>query len=427
MISDLFKGLMRAKKLIPSPILKIYHFLIAFLAAVLFGFPSRKLKVIGITGTNGKSTVADFSTRILEEAGFKVASISSIRFKIGAQEWPNKTKMTMPGRFAVQKFLFQSYRSGCQYFILEVTSQGIEQSRHKFINFEAAVFTNLSPEHIEAHGSFENYRGAKGKLFKIAQKIHIINLDDEHSRYFLNIGAKKIYGYSAQSASSGLKIDKIIGARKIGQSQEGIKFLINDTIFSLKILGDYNIHNALAAICVAESQGIGLEICKRALEKVANIPGRMEIVVNSPFKIIVDYAVTPDSLEKTYKTVREIFSPARLICVLGACGGGRDKWKRPVLGKIASGHCDIPIFTNEDPYDENPEEIIEQIAFNSRETSKKIIDRREAIKEAIRIAQKNDTIIITGKGCEPWICLANGKKIPWDDRKIAREEFNKMK
>lgn len=427
MILDSFKGLILFKKIIPPFFFKIYHFLVAFLAAVFFGFPSRKIKVIGITGTNGKSTVVDFSTRIFEEAGFKVSSISSIRFKMGAQEWPNKTKMTMPGRFVIQKFIFQSYRSGCQYFILEVTSQGIEQFRHKFINFEAAVFTNLSPEHIEAHGSFENYKKAKAKLFKAAKKVHIINLDDENSQYFLKIGAKKIYGYSAQNTLFTSKIDKIIRAREIEQNQEGIKFLIKKTLFSLKILGNYNIYNALAAICVAESQGIDLKTCKKALEKILNIPGRMEVVINSPFKAIIDYAVTPDSLEKAYKTVREIFSPARLICVLGACGGGRDKWKRPVLGEIASKYCDIIILTNEDPYDEDPEEIIRQIAVNCQKNSKKIINRREAIKEAIRIAQKNDAIIITGKGCEPWICLANGKKMPWDDREVVREEFKKLR
>ncbi len=418
---------MRAKRLIPSPFLKIYHFFIAFLAAVFFGFPSRKIKVIGVTGTNGKSTVADFSARIFEEAGFKVSSISSIRFKMGAREWPNRTKMTMPGRFAVQKFLFQSYKSGCQYFILEVTSQGIEQFRHKFIKFEAAVFTNISPEHIEAHGSFENYKKAKGKLFRASKRAHIINLDDNESRYFLSMGAEKIYGYTVRRVIPETKADKIIMAAKIKQSRRGIKFLTGDMLFNLKILGDYNIHNALAAICVAESQNIGLETSKRALEKVENIPGRMEIVVNSPFKIIVDYAVTPDSLEKTYKTIREVFSPTKLICVLGACGGGRDKWKRPVLGEIASKYCDFPIFTNEDPYDENPGEIIRQIAVNAPKNSKKIIDRREAIKEAIRVAKKNDVIIITGKGCEPWICIANNEKIPWDDRKVAKEEFNKIK
>ena len=179
------------KKFIPDFILSWYHWKLAFLAAVLYGFPSRKLKVIGVTGTNGKSTVVELTTKILEEAGYKVASLSSIRFKIGEKEWQNTLKMTMPGRFKIQKFLRQAVNAGCQYAVLEVTSEGIKQYRHKFINFEAAVFTNLSPEHIEAHGSFENYREAKGKLFKATKKIHIINMDDENAEYFLQFPAAK--------------------------------------------------------------------------------------------------------------------------------------------------------------------------------------------------------------------------------------------
>jgi len=392
------------KKFIPDFVLRRYHWKLAFLAAVLYGFPSRRLKVIGITGTNGKSTVAELTTKILEEAGCKAASLSSIKFKIGKEERPNTLKMTMPGRFKIQKFLRQAVKAGCQYAVLEVTSEGIKQYRNKFINFEAAVFTNLSPEHIEAHGGFEKYREAKGKLFKTTKKIHIINIDDENAKYFLQFPANKKYTY--------------------GLNQGDINN--RDIKLQLSLIGNFNIYNALAAIGVGLSQGIGLETCKKAVEKVKGIPGRMEEVVSQPFKVFVDYAFTPNALEKVYQAIKNNFRPKRMICVLGACGGGRDKWKRPVLGKIAAKYCDEVIVTDEDPYDEEPMEIIEQVSKGTDGKAKKILDRREAIRDSLKSAQHGDTVIITGKGCEPWI-VEKGKKIPWDDRKIIREEIEKIK
>ncbi len=186
------------------------------------------MKVIGVTGTNGKTTVVNFTTKILEEAGYKIASLSSIKFKVGDKEWPNTLKMTMPGRFKVQKILRQAVNAGCQYAVLEVTSEGIKQYRHKFINFEAAVFTNLTPEHIEAHKGFENYKKAKGKLFQATKEIHIINIDDENADYFLRFPAKKKYTYGLNRGDINTQ----------------------NTQFKLKLIGEFNIYNALAAICV---------------------------------------------------------------------------------------------------------------------------------------------------------------------------------
>ena len=405
------------KKFIPDFLLDWYHFLLAFLGAVLYRFPSRKLKIIGITGTNGKSTVVILTTKILEEANYKVASLSSIKFKIGNQEWPNTLKMTMPGRFKLQRFLRQALNAGCRYAVLEITSEGIKQHRHQFIDFDIAVFTNLTPEHIEAHGSFEKYKEAKGKLFQATKGTHIINLDDENTGYFLQFPANKKYTYGLNKGDVNTK----------------------NTQFKLRLTGDFNIYNGLAAACVGLSQGINLETCKKALEKVRGIPGRMEEVISNPFKVFVDYAFTPNALEKVYQTLKpenarrrdkSLLHPSlrlgQMICVLGACGGGRDKWKRPVLGKIAGKYCDEIIITNEDPYDEHPIEIINQVAVGTNEIAKKILDRREAIKEALELAQTGDTVVITGKGCEPWICVAKGKKIPWDDRKIVKEEFKKL-
>jgi len=406
----------KLRKIIPSFLLSWYHFGLAFLSALIYSFSSKKLKVIGVTGTKGKSTVVELAGVILENAGYKIASVSSIKFKIDKKEWPNKLKMTMPGRFKLQGFLRKAVKAGCQYAILEVTSEGILQHRQKFIDFDIALFTNLSPEHIERHGSFEKYRQAKGKLFQATKNIHVINIDDENAEYFLQFPAKKKYTYGLNKGDINNK----------------------DLQLNLQLIGNFNIYNALAAICAGMSQGVNLETSKKALEKVREIPGRMETVIEKPFKVIVDYAHTPDSLEKVYQTLKTNnykLKTARMICVLGACGGGRDKWKRPKMGEIAAKYCDKIILTDEDPYDENPMEIIKQVAegaenigINQPHQHKsavyKILDRREAIRKSLELARPGDAVIITGKGCEPWMCLANGKKIPWDDKKIVREAYN---
>ena len=413
------------RKFVPSFLLNWYHLSLAFIGALLYGFPSRKMKVIGITGTNGKSTVVYLTTKILEEAGYNVAAISSIKFKIKDKEWPNTLKMTMPGRFKLQRFLRRAVDQGCQYAVIEVTSEGILQHRHKFIDFDVAVFTNLTPEHIEAHGSFEKYKEAKGKLFqsleksKKKKKISIINLDDENAEYFLNFSADQKLGYGINhSNSSSIKaIDTEI-------LPEGISFRIDDIPFQLKLSGRFNIYNALAAISVSLSQGVDLKICKSALEKIEKISGRMEEIIRKPFKVFVDYAHTPDALLKAYSALPE---NSRKICILGSCGGGRDKWKRPKLGKIADDFCSQIILTDEDPYDEEPGQILDQIeaGIKNKEVMK-ILDRKEAIKKALSLADTGNVVIITGKGSEPWMCVERGKKIPWDDRKIVREEFKKL-
>jgi UDP-N-acetylmuramoyl-L-alanyl-D-glutamate--2,6-diaminopimelate ligase len=433
------------RKIIPCFLLDFYHLAFAFLGAVFYRRPSRKIKVIGITGTNGKTTVIDLINRILEEAGFKVAFLSSIKFKIGEEEKINALKMTMPGRFKIQKFLKKAADSGCQYAVLEVTSEGILQHRHRFIDFEAAVLTNLSPEHIERHGGFENYKKAKGELFKAAKKNHIINIDDKSAGYFLKFPSKQKFYYSSNEsldiklpkivrdsffcgkAEENWKLIKAVGVRT---SNKGTEFTVNNIKFDLELLGGFNAGNALAAICLAVSQGIDLETCQKALVKIKGIPGRMEEVIKEPFKVFVDYAFTPSAFQKVYETFKS--EKSKLICVFGAAGGGRDKWKRPVLGEIAAKYCHKIIITDEDPYDENPEDILSMIesgVFKSKfpiSDFYKILDRRKAIKKALELAEPNDRVIITGKGCEPWLCLGRGKKIPWDDRQVVREEFNKQ-
>lgn len=405
------------KKITPRFLLDFYYWCWTLGGAIIFRFPSRQLIIIGVTGTSGKSTTVDFITRILEEAGHAVASASSIRFKIKDREWKNALKMTMPGRFVIQKFLRQGADAKCRYAVLEVTSEGIKQFRHAFINFHTAVFTNLTPEHIDSHGSFENYRDAKLKLFQAAKGVHIINADDKNAKYFLDIPAAKICTFGISNANA-----DIVG-QNVEFSGNSLTFNIQDTKFKLQLLGQFNVSNALAAISVGISQGVALDVASKALQKVKGMPGRLEVVTHNPFLVVVDYAFTPEQLEASYNSVKQFSGGKSLVCVLGACGGGRDKWKRPVLGGIAQQHCREIIITNEDPYDEDPLEIMEQVAGGIDSEIKPysiVVDRKEAIKKALESANSGDAVVITGKGAEPLMCVANGKKIPWDDREVVR-------
>ncbi|MBI2644386.1 MAG: UDP-N-acetylmuramoyl-L-alanyl-D-glutamate--2,6-diaminopimelate ligase [Candidatus Wildermuthbacteria bacterium] len=424
------------KKIFPPFILSWYHFVLAFVAAAWYRFPSRDLTVIGVTGTNGKSTTVDMISRIFAEAGIATASLSSIRFQINEKEWRNTLKMTMPGPFFAQRFLRKAVNAGCTHAVTEVTSEGILQYRHRFIKFHTAVFTNLSPEHIERHGSFEHYRQAKGGLFQAAQQVHITNGDDKNSEYFLQFAAREKWIYGLKNSKSEIRNPKqipntkyqILNIENIQIERNGVEFFVKGTEFHLKLLGEFNAYNALAAICVGLSQNIPLETCKNALENIEKVPGRMELIIQKPFWVFVDYAFTPNALEKVYRTLKELqhIPNTKLVCVLGAAGGGRDKWKRPVLGRIAASYCDKIIVTNEDPYDENPTEIIEQVAEGAGEEAEKILDRREAIGKALHLAGSGDVVVITGKGSEDSIDVAGGKKIPWDDREVVREEFRKI-
>ena len=314
----------------------------------------------------------------------------------------------MPGRFTIQKLLREAVDKNCDYFVLEVTSEGIKQYRHMFINFYIAVFTNLSLEHVESHGSFENYRNAKLKLFKKTSKVHIINGDDENSNFFEKVRAEKKIIFGKRG----------INAENIIEKKDGISFVVEGNNFDVPLIGRFNVYNALASIVISNFLGISFEIASRALKKI-NIDGRMEIISQNPL-VVVDYAHTPVSLEEVYKNIKSL-NKGKMICVLGSCGGGRDKWKRPIFGELAHKYCDEIIFTNEDPYDEDPNKIIEDVMVGSKGKGEKIIDRKKAIKKAIEMASGNDAVVITGKGSEPWMCVENGKKISWDDRKIARE------
>lgn len=419
------------KKLIPRPVFKIlqpiYHLLLAFWAASIYDFPSGRMKVIGVTGTKGKTTVIELLHAILSESGFKVASLSSLRFKIRGHERINDKKMTMPGRFFVQKFLSEARRKKCQYAILEVTSEGIKQFRHRFIDFHAAIMTNVAPEHLESHGGFENYLRAKLDLFWRLKKnsLAIINRDDEKfQRFFAATPAQKIFYSQKKIEIKG----KIYDISDVEISSHGLKFKMDGEEFFSPLLGDFNFANVLAVTAAALALDLDFHGIKKGLRKVSGVAGRLEFVQTETFAVVVDYAHTPDSLKAVYNSLRKIRPEGKLICVLGATGGGRDKWKRPEFGKIAEEFCQEIILTNEDPYDENPEKILQDIEKGIKvDNFKNILDRREAIREALKSAREGDTVVITGKGAETWIMGPNGKKTPWDDRKVVREELGKIK
>jgi len=434
------------KKIIPPSLILFYHQCLAVSAALFYHYPSDKLMVIGVTGTNGKSTVVNLVAKILESAGFKVGLTSTYNFKIGDKEWLNDQKMTMLGRFQLQKYLKRMVKEGCQYAVIETSSEGIKQFRHLGLNYDIAIFTNLTPEHLESHGSFENYKEAKGKLFfhlsqskkkniegKSIKKVAIINADDSYAEYFFSFPADEKYGYSLHRDKINSEI-KLVRPEKFSVSKEGSQFTYQDMSFNLKLLGEFNLYNALAALTLGVAQNISLEKIKTALEPVESLPGRLEFIdEGQPFKVLIDYAPEVESMKKLYE-VLALLSKKRIIHVLGSCGGGRDKARRPILGEMAGKNAQVVIVTNEDPYDEDPMMIINQVAAGAEKGGKVrekdlfiILDREEAIKFALKQAETGDLVLLTGKGAEQAICLENGRKIPWDERSVVRKILADLK
>lgn len=458
------------KKYIPTKLFKAvqpaYHFLLSLIASAWYGWPSNKLIVIGVTGTTGKTTSVYLISRMLASAGYKTGFTSTAIFNDGQSEWLNNKKMTMAGRFFTQKILKQMVKNNCRYAIIETTSQGIEQFRHKFINYDILIFTGLYPEHIEAHGSFANYKQAKGKLFQYlkqgktkyandkklvvkaengfkkiesnrVKKTIIVNGDDKYADFFLSFWAEEKFVYAKENKSEMESTDgktHVVKYGDIKSDQNGASFKVKDgTVINLKQLGEYNAANAMAAVCLGLSQGVDLEKIKIGLEKISGIPGRMELIKNAEpaFTVIVDYAFEPEALKRIYDTILKL-EHGKIIHVLGSAGGGRDVARRPKLGALAGEKADIVIVTNEDSYDDDPKLIIDQVAVGAKNAGKKenenlfkIEDRREAIKKALSLARDGDMVLITGKGCEQAICGPEGVKISWDDRAVVRELINK--
>jgi len=397
-----------------------YHFLWAWTGAKLHRNPSRKIFVIGITGTKGKTTTVELLNAILEAAGKKTAILSSLRIKIGDESKKNPTGNSMPGRGRIQKFLSDAVRTKCGYALIEVTSQGAVQHRHRFVDWNVGAITNIHPEHIESHGSFENYRGAKLDFLKYVLKKGgkvFLNQEDGQYPFFseaLNHAKTAAFSRSSRWIENYLPRESAMrGAFDAPRDDVAPKFLWSD----------FNQSNAACAVAIAKEIGIGDEVIKNAFGNFEGVPGRMQFVKMGGYTAIADYAHTPDSLEAAYKASRtQIASGDRLICVLGACGGGRDAWKRPEFGRLAAHYCDEVVLTEEDPYDENPGSIIAQIKSGIDNAKRPIAniheidDRRDAIARAVELARPGDIVIGTGKGSEDWIHYAHGKKSPWNEK-----------
>jgi UDP-N-acetylmuramoyl-L-alanyl-D-glutamate--2,6-diaminopimelate ligase len=409
------------QKLLPRSlyraILVPYHALWAFGSAVQYGFPAKKLVVIGVTGTKGKSSVTEMLSVILESAGHTVAVSSTIHFKVGPKTRPNLFKMTLPGRGFIQKFLREAVGAHCTHAIIELTSESALQYRHLFLSLDALIFTNLEKEHLESHGSMENYFQAKFRLGKALAhsekrpRAIVANADSEYGKRFLALPVEKQIPFSLSDASN------------VHTTTDGVSFTYESTEVGLSHPGNFSVLNALAAIKTAQFLGVSLAGSANALASLARIPGRAErIDAGQDFLAIVDYAHTPDSLQALY----DAYKDKRKICVLGNTGGGRDTWKRPEMGRIADEACHEVILTNEDPYDEDPRAIIDAMAKGMARAPQTIMDRREAIHTALSLARTGDAVLITGKGTDPYIMQAHGKKLPWSDANVVREELEKL-
>lgn len=376
---------------------KPYHFALQLVSAVLAGFPARGMVVIGVTGTKGKSTVTEMLYAILVHAGHKTALASTIRFVTPKMTERNLFKMTMQGRGFIQRFLARARADGATHVVVEITSEGARQFRHRFLSLDALVVTNIHPEHIESHGSFEAYVAAKREIVRELERsekrprILVANTDFPETKKFLESTVEVKIPFSEKELN----------------------------LPTVPLAGNFNRVNALAALKLSVALGVPEAVAREALATLPSVRGRTEeISLGQDFRVVVDYAHTTESLEALYGAY-----PGRKICVLGNTGGGRDQWKRPKMGAVADSMCETVILTDEDPYDEDPQAIIDAMAQNMVTPPTMILDRRAAIRQALVLAKPGDAVLISGKGTDPYIMGPNGKKTPWDDATVVREEL----
>lgn len=424
------------KKLIPKNIFKLaqpaYHFLLAILGMIIYRFPSRKMIIIGVTGTKGKTSTVNFIHSVLSESGQKVGLISTANIKIGEKEFPNKYHMSMPGRFILQKFLREMKNAGCKYVTLEVTSEGIKQWRHLGLFLDVAVFTNLSPEHLASHGgSFAKYRETKTRIFKRnifdKLKLIIVNADDENSNYFLEAPKDTLE-----------KLNYSLGrVSEFKEDQSGISFEFEKEVYKLNILGKFNIYNALPAILLGKRYGLNTTQIKEGLLKLNLIPGRMELIEEGQdFKVIVDYAhekLSMNSLLDSAENLKNNPIGNKIIIVLGGDGGGRDEQRLYDMGEAVGKKADVVIVSDSDPYFDDELIIAEKIAGEAEKFGKVkdkdlfiVLDRAEAIRKAISLATEGDVVLLATRGSLNTMDI-KGKKVPSDDRVIVREALRNIK
>lgn len=391
----------------------VYHLIRAYLACLYFGFPSKKLKVIGVTGTDGKTSTSHMIYEIFKNAGKKVALISSIHAIIGAKTYDTGFHVTTPDPVALQKFLKKIVKAGSEYLILEVTSHGLDQNRVFGISFEVAVLTNITHEHLDYHKTYDNYLKAKAKLFKQA-KISVLNADDDSFGKIKKLLKGKIVSYSITKNAD---------------------FTLKNMSLKLPIPGDYNLSNALAAAAATSHLGIDKNTIRKALSNFKSVKGRMEKVnLGQDFTAIVDFAHTPNGLEQALRTLRSLVSnkkSSRLTSVFGAAGE-RDEAKRPLMGEISAKLADYTVITAEDPRTESAQEIASQIAKGCQKAGAIqnknyfiIPDREKAIDFAINnLAQKGDIVATFGKSHEKSMCYGK-TEYPWDEFQAVKKALKR--
>jgi UDP-N-acetylmuramoyl-L-alanyl-D-glutamate--2,6-diaminopimelate ligase len=395
---------------------------LARLASNFYDRPSHNMKVIGITGTNGKTTTTHLIKAILEEAGLKTGLMGTLYAQVD-----NKTidfGHTTPEAPEVEKFMEICQENKAQYIVMEVSSHALDLYRVDCIDFNIAVFTNLTQDHLDYHNNMEKYLASKLKLFNMItpenKNFVIVNADDNYSGDFIQDAKAKVYTY-------GLSDNSDIKATNVKIDLKGSQFTLSfkglTTNIKVKLIGMFSIYNVLAAIAVGLGEGISLEIIKTALEKVNGVPGRFEQVdEGQDFTVVVDYAHTPDGLENILKTGRQL-TTNRIITVFG-CGGDRDRGKRPLMGEVAARYSDFCVVTSDNPRSEDPETIINDIVPGLDRVKDSryaiVIDRREAINHAVHLARPGDLLIIAGKGHETYQ-LVKDKVLDFDDKKVAIE------
>lgn len=438
------------RPLVPPTALQWYHRFLAEAAAFAYGYPSRRMVVVGVTGTKGKTTTSVLTARILEKAGHRVGLATTALIKVGEREELNAYKMTMLGRFKLQKLLKDMVDAGCTHAVIETSSEGVLQHRHRGIAYDVALITNLTPEHLEAHGGFEAYRDAKRELFravsgrapkavggKVVPRTFVVNGCFPDAAHFMDMPADRLVTFHMEDGCEQCVVPAAflktgytrLMAMQLVLSSDSVSFRVGDAALRLQMPGRASAWNALAAFAVSRALGVPEQTAVEALAAVSGVPGRFErIEAGQPFVAIVDYAHEPESFRQLFDAVGR---PAgRIIHVFGATGGGRDRARRPVMGEISSAHADIVIVTTDDPYDDDPAELNRQVLAGVkgktlRETVYDIVDRRAAIAKAVELARPDDLVLVTGKGAEQAMVLSGGQKIPWDDRIIVREEIVK--
>ena len=387
---------------------------VAKLAAAFYKNPSSQLKVVGITGTNGKTTISYLIESILKEAGFNPAVIGTINYRF--KDKVISSKNTTPGPIELQSMLAQMRGEGVNYAVMEVSSHALDQDRTGAVNFHSAIFTNLTQDHLDYHKTKANYFRAKSKLFKdlSSGSFAIINNDDAYGAKIKKLTKAKIITYGIDCSSD-------IQARDIRFDISQTEFILKTaeikTNFQTRLIGRHNVYNILASVAFALSEGLDLEVVKSAIERFNFVPGRLErINGNADFSVFVDYAHTEDALSNVIKALRRL-SQKRIIVVFG-CGGERDKTKRPKMGHVVSELADYAIITNDNPRSENPQAIIDDIKKGIRKNNYCIIpQRQEAIIKSLSLAKSGDIILVAGKGHENYQILKD-KAVHFDDREV---------